>query len=113
MYPVVSTYVAHDDAMDIGMMAAMMLSATQFPMKIEASPKNLKGLTHREVGDFSDALALLMETPEPFIDRVAGRMTEELMVDGIDEFVQTAAEKGLVYCDYDIKEGGLHRSSRK
>ncbi|HNS66472.1 MAG TPA: deacylase [Mesotoga infera] len=105
MYPVVSTYVAHDDAMDIGMMAAMMLSATQFPMKIEASPKNLKGLTHREVGDFSDALALLMETPEPFIDRVAGRMTEELMVDGIDEFVQTAAEKGLVYCDYDIKEG--------
>jgi hypothetical protein len=28
MYPVVSTYVAHDDAMDIGMMAAMMLSAS-------------------------------------------------------------------------------------
>jgi len=105
MYPVVSTYVAHDRSMDIGMMAAMMLSATQFPMKIEASPKNLRGLTHREVGDFSNTLALLMETPQPFIDRVAGRMTEALMVDGIDEFVQTAAEKGLVYCDYDIHEG--------
>ncbi len=105
MYPVVSTYVAHDDSMDIGMMAAMMLSATQFPMKIEASPKNLRGLTHREVGDFSDTLALLMETPEPFIDRVVGKMTEDLMVEGIDEFLQTAAEKGLLYCDYDIKEG--------
>ena len=50
MYPVVSTYVAHDRAMDISMMAAMMLSATQFPMKSEASPKNLRGLTHREIG---------------------------------------------------------------
>ena len=105
MYPVVSTYVAHDRAMDISMMAAMMLSATQFPMKSEASPKNLRGLTHREVGDFSNTLALLMETPEAFIDRVVGRMSEELMLEGKDEFLQTAAEKGLVYCDYDINEG--------
>jgi predicted deacylase len=105
MYPVVSTYVAHDRAMDISMMAAMMLSATQFPMKSEASPKNLRGLTHREVGDFSNTLAILMETPEAFIDRVVGRMSEELMLEGKDEFLQTAAEKGLVYCDYDINEG--------
>lgn len=105
MYPVVSTYVAHDRAMDISMMAAMMLSATQFPMKSEASPKNLRGLTHREVGDFSETLAILMETPEAFIDRVVGRMSEELMLEGKDEFLQTAAEKGLVYCDYDINEG--------
>ncbi|MBN2219474.1 MAG: succinylglutamate desuccinylase/aspartoacylase family protein [Kosmotogaceae bacterium] len=105
MYPVVSTYVAHDRSMDISMMAAMMLSATQFPMKSEASPKNLRGLTHREVGDFSNTLAILMETPEAFIDRVVGRMSEELMLEGKDEFLQTAAEKGLVYCDYDIYEG--------
>ncbi len=107
MYPVVSTYVAHDRSLDICMMASMTLSAEQFPIKCEASPKSLRGLSHREVGDFSDTLAVLMETAEPFIDRVAGRITEELMVTGKDEFLQTASEAGLLYCqpEYDINFG--------
>lgn len=118
MYPVVSTYVAHDRALDMAMMASMMLSAGEFPMKCEASPKNLRGLSHREVGDFSDAFAILMETPEPFIDRVVGRISEELLMTGKDEFLQKAAEKKLLYCDYDINTGasmdyrvGRHLSS--
>ena len=120
MYPVVSTYVAHDRSLDICMMASMTLSAEQFPMKCEASPKSLRGLSHREVGDFSDTLAVLMETPEPFIDRVAGKITEDLMITGKDEFLQTASESGLLYCqpEYDIKFGepieyrvGRHLSS--
>ena len=105
MYPVVATYVAHDRSQDMAMMAAMELSATEFPMKCEASPKSLRGLTHREVGDFSNALVILMETPEPFIDRVAGRITEALMMEGKDEFLQTAAEHDLLFCDYDIAVG--------
>ncbi|EFC90645.1 succinylglutamate desuccinylase/aspartoacylase [Dethiosulfovibrio peptidovorans DSM 11002] len=128
MYPVVSTYVAHDRALDVAMMAAMELSATTFPMKCEASPKSLRGLSHREVGDFSPVpeqgyegvLAVLMETMEPFIDRVAGKITEELMMEGKDEFLQTASEHGLLYCvpEYDIEFGspmkyrvGRHLSS--
>ena len=107
MYPVVSTYVAHDRALDICMMSSMTLSSEQFPMGCEASPKSLRGLSHREVGDFSDTLAVLMETAEPFIDRVAGRITEELMLTGKDEFLQTASEAGLLYCqpEYDIEFG--------
>jgi predicted deacylase len=128
MYPVVSTYVAHDRAMDIAMMASMELSARDFPMKCEASPKKLRGLSHREVGDFTPlpeegyegVLAVLMETQEPFIDRVAGKITEELMLDGKDEFLQTASEHGLLFCapEYDIERGapmkyrvGRHLSS--
>jgi len=111
MYPVVSTYVAHDRSMDITMMASMTLSAEQFPMKAEASPKSLRGLSHREVGDYSDTLAVLMETAEPFIDRVAGRITEELMLTGKDEFLQTASEAGLLYAqpEYDIEFGSPMR----
>lgn len=107
MYPVVSTYVAHDRSLDICMMASMTLSAEQFPIKCEASPKSLRGLSHREVGDFSDTLAVLIETAEPFIDRVAGRITEELMITGKDEFLQAASEAGLLYCqpEYDINFG--------
>lgn len=104
-YPVVSTYVCHQRADEICMMASMMLSAEQFPMKTETSPVSLRGFTHREIGDFTDSLAVLMETPEPFIDKFVGPMTEDLMVTGRDEFVQTAAERGLLYADYDIETG--------
>lgn len=100
MYPVVGTYVAHDDAMDIAMMAAMDLSATSFDMKIEQSPKSLKGFTHREWGDYSDTLAILMETPEPFIDRIVGPMTVDLMMTGKDLFLSFAGDKGLTYVPY-------------
>lgn len=118
MYPVVSTFVAHQDALDMALMASMSLTSTQFNMKCEASPKNLRGLSHREVGDYTDALAILTETAEPFIDRVAGKRTPELMMTGKDEFLQTASEHDLLYTDYDIEFGkpmkyrvGRHLSS--
>ena len=82
-----------------------MLSATEFPMKCEASPKGLRGLSHRDAGDFCDSLVILMETPEPFIDRVAGKITEKLMMDGKDEFLQTAADHRLLFTDYNIETG--------
>ena len=104
-YPVVSTYVCHQRAEEMCMMAAMILSAEQFPMKTETSPKTLRGLTHREIGDFTDSFAVLMESPEPFIDKFVGPMTEDLMVTGRDEFEQTAADRGLLYTDYNIKTG--------
>lgn len=87
------------------MMAAMVLSAEQFPMKTETSPKTLRGLTHREIGDFTDSFAVLMETPEPFIDKFVGPMTEDLMLTGRDEFMQTAADRGLLYTEYNMKTG--------
>lgn len=105
MYPVVSTYVAHERSFDLAMMAAMTLTATSFDMKCESSPKGLHGLSHREWGDYSDTLAILMETPEPFIDRVVGPMTEELFTEGKDEFLATAAKHGLVYTPYTLEFG--------
>jgi len=104
-YPVVSTYVCHQRAEEMCMMAAMVLSAEQFPMKTETSPQSLRGLTHREIGDFTDSFAVLMETPEPFIDKFVGPMTEELMLTGRDEFMQIAADRGLLYTDYDSTTG--------
>jgi hypothetical protein len=104
-YPVVSTYVCHQRAEEMCMMAAMMLSAEQFPMKTETSPQSLRGLTHREIGDFTNSFAVLMESPEPFIDKFVGPMTEELMLTGRDEFMQIAADRGLLYADYNMKTG--------
>ena len=113
MYPVVDTYVAHQRAEEIASLAAFMCQA-EMPMKCEVSPKSLRGLTHREIGDYSDALAVLVETAEPFIDRVVGRVTEQLMIDGKDEFLQRAADKGLLYTHYDINDAPTidHRVAR-
>jgi len=105
MYPTVETYVAHDRSLDIAMMASMSLSADKFYMKAEASPKNLHGLSHREWGDYSDTLAILMETPQPFTDWIVGPMTSTLQTEGKDEFLNTASEHGLTYVDYDNEFG--------
>ena len=43
-------------------------------MSLEPSPASLHGLTHRELGDHTNTLALLMETGNP----AQGRLTERL-----------------------------------
>lgn len=98
-YPIVSTIVAHEKAMEVACMAAMILSDEEFnrPIGMEYSPKALHGLSHREVGDHTKAASLLFETPEPFLDRVRGSTDEELLLTGRDQFVMTAGKYGLLY----------------
>ena len=98
-YPVISTIVAHQNAQEVAAMASMMLTAMEFkrPIGMEFSPPSLHGLSHREVGDYSDALSLLFEAPEPFLDRVRGITDEHLLLTGKDPFVMKAGEYGLLY----------------
>lgn len=106
MYPIVNVMVAHENALDIAGMSAMTLEFNEgFRIGVEASPGRLRGLTHREVGDHSDARVILMEVANPLMDWVRGRTTEDLLLVGKDEFLLTAAKKGLVTVPYD--EGGL------
>jgi hypothetical protein len=98
-YPVISTIVANQNAQEIAAMASMMLTAMEFkrPIGMEFSPPALHGLSHREVGDYSDALSVLLEAPEPFLDRVRGITDENLLLNGKDPFVMKAGEYGLLY----------------
>jgi hypothetical protein len=68
-----------------------------FKIGTEFSPKNLHGLSHREVGDHSDAISLLFEAPEPFLDATRGRTTREQLLTGKDEFIVKAGEHGLLF----------------
>ena len=98
-YPVISTIVANQNAQEIAAMVSMILTAFEFkrPIGMEFSPPSLHGLSHREVGDYSDALSLLFEAPEPFLDRVRGITDEHLLLTGKDPFVMKAGEYGLLY----------------
>jgi hypothetical protein len=96
-YPVISTIVAHNSGEELATFVSMMLSDEEFNMGMEYSPLNLHGLSHREVGDHSDAISLLFEAPEPFLDATRGRTTEEQLLTGQDEFVVKAGEHGLLF----------------
>ena len=102
MYPIINTIVAHDRAMDVGLFASMNLAAFEdIQIGNEPSPVNLHGLTHRELGDHTDTLALLAETGNPIQDPCRGATNEELLLTGRDEFMLAAAEKNLLFIPYD------------
>ena len=96
-YPVISTIVAHDTGEELATYVSMMLSDMEFNIGMEYSPLNLHGLSHREVGDHSDAVSLLFEAPEPFLDATRGRTTRDQLLTGRDEFVVKAGEAGLLF----------------
>lgn len=63
--PVADTIVAHEKSMDLAAAAALDLSAAGIAIKLESSPKNMRGLSHREWGDGTAALPVLLETVNP------------------------------------------------
>ena len=102
-YPVISTIVAHQKGQDLAAMASMVLSGEEFKIGVEYSPKALRGLSHREIGDSTDAISLLFESPEPFLDATRGRTDAKLLLTGQDEFVIRAGKRGLLFEKIDEK----------
>jgi hypothetical protein len=102
-YPVVEAMVAHENAMELAAMVAMELEFEDIPIRLEPSPKNLRGLNHREWGDNADVLALLLETSNPSAGRFRGRTDEALILTGADKAYQKASGLGRLYVPY---EGG-------
>ncbi|MCX6143516.1 MAG: succinylglutamate desuccinylase/aspartoacylase family protein, partial [Ignavibacteriales bacterium] len=97
-YPVISTIVTHEKAQDLAAIVSMTLTDMEgFKMGMEFSPKNLHGLSHREIGDYSDAASLLFEAPEPFLDATRGKTTREQLLTGKDDFVVKAGQHGLLF----------------
>ena len=103
-YPVISTIVTHQKGQEMATMAAMMLTDIEgFKIGTEFSPLTLHGLSHREIGDHSQAVSLLLEAPEPFLDATRGITTEERLLSGQDEFVVKAGQHGLLFEKIDEK----------
>jgi hypothetical protein len=97
-YPVISTIVAHPKGQDLAAMASMIISGTEgFNIGMEHSPKELRGLSHREIGDHTQAISLLLETPEPMLDATRGRTDRKLLLGGRDEFLIKAYSHGLLF----------------
>lgn len=102
-YTVENTIVVHEKGQSVAAMVSMDLTANTFdvPVGMEFSPTALHGLSHREVGDWSDAASYLVEVAEPMLDRIRGITDEELLMSGKDRFVMMAGDHGLLYAPID------------
>jgi hypothetical protein len=102
-YPVVDTIVAHQRAMDLAAIANVRLQALGIEIGLEASPPALGGLSHREWGDGTPALAALMETTDPAQGRLRGRTDAALVTAGRDRFYELAARRGRLNVPFDAR----------
>ena len=62
-------------------------------IKLDVSPTNMHGLTHRELGDYTNAYCFLFETSCAAIGRIHGAFTDELVTyyDHNDKFYEYLA----------------------
>jgi len=102
-YPVINAIVAHEKAMPLASVAVMNLEMRGIKIGLEPSPENLRGLTHRELGDHTEALAVLMETTNPSQGRLRGRINAELVVSGKDKMYLKAHGMGRLSVEFDEK----------
>ena len=111
-YPVVNAIVAHEKSMELAAMTVMDLEDLGIPMRLEPSPKNLRGLTHREWGDYTETMPILMETGNPVQGRLRGRTDEKLALTGEDKAYVKASALGRLYIPYDGKQTIEYRAGR-
>ena len=100
-YPVNMAIVAHPRAMPLASQVVMGLEMSDISIRLEPSPVNLRGLTHRELGDFTDTVAVLMETPNASQGRLRGRTDEALVLTGKDPWYVKAQKLGRLFVPYD------------
>jgi hypothetical protein len=99
-YPVVNAIVAHDRAMKVASTALLTLEMDDITIGLEPSPVNLRGLSHRELGDSTRTLSLLIESTNPAQGRLRGVTDEALIVDGKDEMYIAAQKLGRLFVPF-------------
>ena len=110
MNPIVNCIITHERAKELSSLASIDLDSKGVQMRLEPSPKKLRGMSHRELGDHTETLAVLMETGNPIQDKLHARADEALILTGKDDFFARAASKGLLYVPY--LENGLSMEER-
>lgn len=76
---------------------AVKMSINDVDITPEISPESLHGLSHRELGTFTDTLVFLCETSNASQGKLRGAFTEDLIVTGEDKFYDKAEELGVLY----------------
>ncbi|MBN1225130.1 MAG: succinylglutamate desuccinylase/aspartoacylase family protein [Candidatus Aminicenantes bacterium] len=100
-YPVVNAMVFHENTAELAAIASMDLQVQGVDLRLEASPPGLRGLSHREWGDHSYTLAVLLETANVSHGRLKGKPSASLIVEGKDRNYLKASKLGLLFVPFD------------
>ena len=73
-------------AMKIATRAQMKMEDNDVAIKVEHSPSNLHGLTHRELGTYTNSLVFLCETSNASQGKIRGAFTSDLITSGNDKY---------------------------
>jgi hypothetical protein len=103
-YPVINAIVFHENSAELAATALMNLQMEGVDIRLEASPPNLRGLSHREWGDFAKTRAILLETANTAHGRLKGKPSASLIIEGKDKNYQKAAQLGRLFVPFG-KEG--------
>jgi hypothetical protein len=104
-YPVVNAIVFHERAKDLAAWAALTLQSEGIDISLEPSPPNFHGLSHRELGDYTPTMAVLLETAGVIQGRLRGKTDANLIITGDDPYYYKAAQMGYVRVPY--PKGGI------
>jgi predicted deacylase len=102
-YPVINAIVFHENSAELSALALLKLQIEGFEIRLEASPPNLRGLSHREWGDSAQIMAILLETANASHGRLKGKSTTSLILDGKDKNYVKAAKLGRLFVPFDEK----------
>ncbi|MGD8538098.1 MAG: succinylglutamate desuccinylase/aspartoacylase family protein [Candidatus Aminicenantes bacterium] len=109
-YPVVNAIVFHENSAELAAIASMELQMEGMDIRMEASPPSLRGLSHREWGDYTDSRAILLETANASHGRLKGKPTKALIVEGKDPNYVKASQLGMLFVPY--SKEGIHINER-
>ncbi|MBQ7247396.1 MAG: succinylglutamate desuccinylase/aspartoacylase family protein [Lachnospiraceae bacterium] len=105
-YQTINTTVAESRAMKVATTGRFNMDWDGITMSVEQSPTTFHGLSHIELGTWTDTLALLMETSNPSQGREHGLTGSDLVIYGKDKFyARVKAAVGLKDSDYSEEYG--------
>jgi len=102
-YPVVNAIVFHENSAEVAALASMKLQIEGLEFRLEASPPNLRGLSHREWGDSANTKAILLESANVSHGRLKGKPSASLILEGKDKNYCKAARLGRLFVPFDEK----------
>jgi hypothetical protein len=103
--PIVDVIVYHEKYEELAMISVLSLEMAGLQYSPEQSPLNFRGLTHRELGDHTNAIPFLMETSNPSMGRLRERTGVDLVLNGKSENYKRAKESGALRIAYREERG--------
>lgn len=91
-------------AMSIASNMALLMQLEGLDMRAEYSGKNSFGLSHRSLGDNTSSMMTLMETYNPSMGSMHGKMDDDLILNGNEPNYLEAHKAGYIY--FDVPEDG-------